>query len=289
MSRSTKFFILTFILATSGAYWAWAMISRPTMFYIVVPTYNNERWCLKNLDSVAQQTYPHWHMLIINDGSSDHTSELLHDRVKHYQLGHKVTIIDNKQRVGACRNMYDAIHGCQDDAVHVLPACPPDYVFCVLDGDDWYKDAHALARVAREYEDSNTWMTYGNYECYPNEAPSWCAPLDPRIVKNRLFRKVRWFASHHRTYRAWLLKKIKHEDFLYQGDYFATNADMVLSFPALEMASGGTDPRGHIRFIPEAIYIYNIATTLNDYKVRGILQETMHQYIRSLSCYGPLD
>lgn len=279
---------ITLTVASIG-YVAWGLIPQKTHFYIVVPTYNNEDWCLKNLNSVVEQAYPHWHMVIINDASTDRTSSLLHEAVKEKNVEHKVTIIDNKKRVGACRNIYDALHGNTDLSVHVLPQCPDNYVFCILDGDDWYAHAQSLSRVAREYQDKNVWMTYGNYQCWPNEVASCCSPLIPRVIKERLFRKVRWVTSHHRTYYAWLLKKIKKEDLMYSGNFLEATCDMAFSFPALEMASGGKNPHGHIRFIPDVIYMYNIATAGNDYKVRYNVQEHMHQYIRNLPTYQPLD
>lgn len=285
-----KIFVGLFVLVAiaSVSYVAWGLIPRRTTFYIVVPTYNNEEWCLKSLNSVIEQTYPHWKMIIINDASTDRTSQLLHDAIKQNNLEHKVLIIDNKQRVGACRNIYDAVHGCSDSTIHNIPECPDNYVICILDGDDWYATPQSLARVAQEYKDSDVWMTYGNYKCWPNEIGSTCAPLAPRIIKERLFRKVRWVTSHHRTYYAWLLKKIKKEDLMYGNKFFEATCDMAFSFPALEMSSGGNNPCGHIRFIPEPIYIYNIATAANDYKVRYDLQEQMHRYIRNLPSYQPL-
>ena len=278
--------IIIGILGTT--YVAWALIPKPTTFYIVVPTYNNEEWCVENLESVITQTYPHWHMIIMNDASTDSTSALLHAAVKQHHVEDKVTIIDNKQRIGACRNIYDAIHGSTDAQTHIIRECPSNYVVCILDGDDWYAHSGSLALVSHEYKDPNVWMTYGNYQCWPNEVESWCAPLVPKIVKERLFRKVRWFTSHHRTYYAWLLKHIKKQDLMYNGKFLETTCDMAFTFPALEMSSGGNHPYGHIRFIAEKIYTYNIATAANDYKVRYDLQEHMHQYIRHLPCYTPL-
>lgn len=281
---------LTILISIGGAtYVAWShFLPYHTTFYIVVPTYNNEEWCLKNLESVIQQTYPHWHMVIINDASTDRTSELLNDAVTYHGVADKVTIINNKQRVGACRNIYDAIHGCNDPEVHRLAICPDKYIVCILDGDDWYAHTGTLDRIAQEYRDPDTWMTYGNYECWPNEVGSCCMPLAPHIVKERLFRKAPWCTSHHRTYYAWLLKHIKKEDLMYHNEFLPTTCDMAFSFPALEMASGGTHLQGHIRFIPDKIYIYNIATTGNDYKLRSTLQEYMHRYIRNLPAYQPL-
>lgn len=44
---------------------------------IVIPTYNRA-YCLRaTLDSLRQQTYPHWEALVVDDGSSDDTAQLI--------------------------------------------------------------------------------------------------------------------------------------------------------------------------------------------------------------------
>src|ERR1700730_12157659 len=49
----------------------------PIEFVIVIPSYNNEKWCIGNLESVMTQTYPHFTVCYINDCSSDKTGELV--------------------------------------------------------------------------------------------------------------------------------------------------------------------------------------------------------------------
>lgn len=43
---------------------------------IITPTYNHEKFIGSCIDSVLAQTYPHWEMLIVNDGSTDRTAEV---------------------------------------------------------------------------------------------------------------------------------------------------------------------------------------------------------------------
>lgn len=38
---------------------------------IITPVYNGERFVAQTIESVLRQTYPHWEMLIVNDGSKD--------------------------------------------------------------------------------------------------------------------------------------------------------------------------------------------------------------------------
>lgn len=44
---------------------------------IVVPCYNAERFLVETLDSAFAQTYPHTEIIVIDDGSTDGTAELI--------------------------------------------------------------------------------------------------------------------------------------------------------------------------------------------------------------------
>jgi len=44
---------------------------------IITPTYNHEKFIGQCIESVLAQTYPHWEQIIIDDGSIDHTREVV--------------------------------------------------------------------------------------------------------------------------------------------------------------------------------------------------------------------
>lgn len=43
---------------------------------IILPIYNGEKYMRESIDSVLAQTYTDWELLIIDDGSTDHTAEI---------------------------------------------------------------------------------------------------------------------------------------------------------------------------------------------------------------------
>ncbi len=44
---------------------------------VITPVYNGERFVGQTIESVLAQTYPHWEMLIVNDGSSDNSETIV--------------------------------------------------------------------------------------------------------------------------------------------------------------------------------------------------------------------
>jgi len=44
---------------------------------IITPVYNGEKYLSQTIESVLSQTYPHWEMLIVDDGSKDNSAALI--------------------------------------------------------------------------------------------------------------------------------------------------------------------------------------------------------------------
>jgi glycosyltransferase involved in cell wall biosynthesis len=73
---------------------------------VVIPTYNRATSIVRSLESLRAQTFNEWECIVVDDGSTDNTSEVLEhfctrdDRFSFYKRG-----TDRKKGANACRNI----------------------------------------------------------------------------------------------------------------------------------------------------------------------------------------
>jgi glycosyltransferase involved in cell wall biosynthesis len=102
------------------------MAHNSILFSIILPTYNRGELLTKAISSVLTQTYTNWELIIIDDGSTDNTAEIVgglsakDKRIKYYYQ-------DNAERSAARNNGITKATG--------------DYV-CFLDSDDAFSPEH---------------------------------------------------------------------------------------------------------------------------------------------------
>ena len=70
---------------------------------IIIPVYNAEKFIGKTIESVLNQTYKNWEMLIFNDKSKDDSLKIIK---KYSEKDERIKVIDSKENVGvvAARN-----------------------------------------------------------------------------------------------------------------------------------------------------------------------------------------
>lgn len=239
---------------------------------IIIPSYNNALYYEKNLNSIFAQHYDNYYVIYIDDCSTDQTASLVEQYVHNHTMEHKVRIIKNTHRRGALANIYYAVHECADDKIIVT-----------LDGDDWFAHDGVLAKLNEVYSNPRVWMTYGSYTLFPDEGrKGCCAPIPPAIVKANAFRECKWLSSLLRTFYAGLFKRIAYQDLLHNESFFPMAWDLAFMFPMLEMCGD------RFAYIPEILYVYNIASPINDYKINRQLQLSLEQIIRRKKKYAKL-
>ncbi len=255
-------------------------------FVIVIPSFNNEKWARDNLQSACHQLSSRpYEIICINDASSDRTGELMDEYIKEKNLGSRVKVIHNQVNMGGVANIYNTVHEyIADHKVVVL-----------LDGDDMLAHDEVLVCLEKYYSDPGVLMTYGSVKRSDNgESLNLAYQVPHSVLYRQKLREYPFTATHLRTFKAGLFKKIHKEDLMYQGSFAPAAWDLAIMFPMLEMACGDhncseEDFKVYSRYIPDMLYIYRIDNPLSDHFLRVQLQREIDVFIRSKEPYLSLE
>lgn len=77
---------------------------------VITPTYNSETYIQETIESVLQQTYPNWEMVIVDDGSSDQTIAIIEEYQKEDD---RIRLIALEKNQGAAVARNTAIENAQ--------------------------------------------------------------------------------------------------------------------------------------------------------------------------------
>ena len=106
---------------------------------IIIPTYNDEKTIIETLDSVVSQTYDDYEVIIVDDGSTDNTSEVVKKYVDKLEFKEKIKYIfqENRDQLNAIINGLEYISG--------------EYIF-ILHSDDLIFDEKSIENCVRYME-----------------------------------------------------------------------------------------------------------------------------------------
>lgn len=125
-------------------------------FSIIMPLYNKERYVKKAVESVLSQTYRDFEVIIVDDGSTDNSANVVKDFIAQIDdrwIDDRLTIISQSNAgVAVARN-------------RGVKKSEGEYV-CFLDADDWWKPTwlEEMDTLITEYPDAGLYAT--NYVYY---------------------------------------------------------------------------------------------------------------------------
>lgn len=195
----------------------------PLFFSIIMPAYNAERFLCEALDSVLTQSFTNFELIVINDGSTDHTIDILR---KYAVSNLQVKIID-KENAGVAAARNDALEVAQGqfvmfvDSDDVIYPGTLQYLHDIL-----VENQYDYLRFEYKTIDEGGRDLYPNYEaqkrekyCGKNVDSSDCII---KLVRNEFFSCVGVFKrSIIETFHVRLMKGCTYnEDTLFMMEFF---------------------------------------------------------------------
>ncbi|WP_418264441.1 glycosyltransferase family 2 protein [Flavobacterium faecale] len=129
---------------------------------IIIPTFNSEKFITEAIQSVQNQTYINWEILIVDDASTDNTVELINKiRAKDSRI--KLHLLKSNSGTGVARNK-------------ALKQAQGRYI-AFLDADDlWMPEK--LQKQLDFLHDNNLSFTFSSYDCIDEDGN----PLGKRVI-----------------------------------------------------------------------------------------------------------
>lgn len=274
-------------------------------FVIVVALYNMEQWLEQTINSIRGQSYGNFRCFLGDDMSTDSSAEVVANAIRNDPRFQLIRHREKKFSMGNIATLIDIARPDDED------------VIVLVDGDDYLAHPDVLQKLADIYKECDCWMTHGSYRgIQASEKDPICKPYPPEILENGSFRQVKWRASHLKTFkyklwkrirpdaftiteeefnrarwrafwsgkiRTWLnWLKIRHTDLIDpSGRYIRRCDDKAFTFPMLEMAG----PK--VCFIDEIFYIFRIYEKDLNFGVRRNQQKWYTRCIRDIIRHKP--
>ena len=132
---------------------------------VIIPVYNCEKHIKESIESVLNQTYDDWNLILVNDGSTDTSGNICDEYAKKDS---RIAVIHQENRgVSAARN------------IGIISS--KNEFFCFLDSDDLYEPT-ALGKMVDILRDNSVDAAYFNMiDLYQNKA----IPKQPRLLTGK--------------------------------------------------------------------------------------------------------
>lgn len=124
-------------------------------FSIIIPLYNKAPYVRKAVESVVGQTYTDWELVVVDNGSTDGSGEIV---AGFSDARIRMVRLEENMGPGAARNYGVACQGDLKAATQNNPASP--YI-CFLDADDWWEPTflEEMAGLIERHPDAGIYGT----------------------------------------------------------------------------------------------------------------------------------
>ena len=138
---------------------------------VVTPVYNGEQYLSECIESVINQSYPHWEYIIVNNCSTDDTLRIIE---KYAAIEPRIRVFNNNKFVDAIDNHNIA-----------LRYMSPKSLYCkVLQADDWLYP-HCLEMMVHQAKQNPSAGIIGGYVLWDNQVASDGLPPNVHIISGK--------------------------------------------------------------------------------------------------------
>ena len=149
---------------------------------VIIPVYNDEKYLKQCVESVLTQTYTNLEIILVDDGSTDHTPEICEEYREKYD---QIRVLHKKNGgVGSSRNAG-------------LALATGEYIL-FIDNDDWLEKHHIeeLYKLAKE---NNADIAAGNFNIFYEDTSTFSYWLNDDTYFKKVYSIKEWFSLQYRT------------------------------------------------------------------------------------------
>ena len=151
---------------------------------VIMSVYNNKKYLAEAIDSILMQTFKHFELVIIDDGSIDGASEILE---KYALKDRRILLIKNKTNIGLIKSLNKA-----------LKIAKGEYI-ARMDGDDICFPSRFQIQVKYLNENPNISLVYSDTMLIDKNSQDVCRSRRPQSVKKVLLNLGRYNFIPHPT------------------------------------------------------------------------------------------
>jgi glycosyltransferase involved in cell wall biosynthesis len=131
---------------------------------VIVPLYNYERYVIEAIDSILEQTYTNWELIIVDDCSTDNSFNIVDNYISNIKISQNIILIQNEQNKGSSATRNTGIKQSNGE-----------YILC-LDADD-YVSKFFLEEYVKAIIKENADIVYCNAQFFQDSKHKWKAAL----------------------------------------------------------------------------------------------------------------
>jgi glycosyltransferase involved in cell wall biosynthesis len=224
-------------------------------FVVITTCYNIGQYIQMNVCMNKYQSYENVLFVYVDDGSTDSTYSILTNMC---ESDNRFIVLKNTNTGSQGKAfMYAVDYMESNELIH------PDDIIVEVDGDDWLSSNFVLQYLNEIYQNSNIWMTYGQYQIWPSGETGghYSMKIDSTVDRTNTHRRNQFPYSHLKTYKYHLFNKVDRSHLIDEntGEYFSAAWDHALCLPMVEMAG-----KNHIHRCDDILYILNRSDDLNN-------------------------